>query len=223
MNLYKLSQVSKGLKTEEIHRYLQSFQSFSKMEIEKDEDDTTLVDSGGDFDCNICLDQVRDPVVTLCGHLFCWPCIHKWTYASNNSRQRVDQYDHKREPPKCPVCKSDVSEATLVPIYGRGQKAPQSGSNVPSRPTGPVYDLRGVGQRLGEGESQRYMYRMPDPVMGVVCEMVYRRLFGESSSNMAPYRDMNVRSRRRAMQAEESLSRVYLFLLCFMFMCLFLF
>ncbi|XP_010448005.1 PREDICTED: E3 ubiquitin-protein ligase RMA2 [Camelina sativa] len=195
------------------------------MEIEN-EDNTTLGDSGGgDFDCNICLDQVRDPVVTLCGHLFCWPCIHKWTYSSNNSRQRIDQYDCKREPPKCPVCKSDVSEATLVPIYGRGQKTPQSGSIVPNRPSGPVYNVRtGVGQRLGEGESQRYMYRMPDPVMGVVCEMVHRRLFGDpSSSNVAPYRDTNVRSRRRAMQAEESLSRVYLFLLCFMFMCLFLF
>lgn len=22
------------------------------------------------FSCNICLDQVRDPVVTLCGHLY---------------------------------------------------------------------------------------------------------------------------------------------------------
>ncbi|KAL1203157.1 E3 ubiquitin-protein ligase RMA2 [Cardamine amara subsp. amara] len=193
------------------------------MEIEMQEDDTTLGDSGGDFDCNICLDQVRDPVVTLCGHLFCWPCIYKWTYSSNNSRQPIDQYDNKKESPKCPVCKSDISEAMLVPIYGRGKKTPQSGSIVPNRPLGPGYDLRGTGQRLGEGESQRYMYRMPDPVMGVVCEMVYRRLFGGSSSNMAPYRDTSLRSRRREMQVEESLSRVYLFLLCFMFMCLLLF
>ncbi|KAF8114504.1 hypothetical protein N665_0036s0037 [Sinapis alba] len=197
------------------------------MEIEKVEDSAALVDSGGgDFDCNICLDQVRDPVVTLCGHLFCWPCIYKWTYSTNNTRRRVDQYDNK-ESPKCPVCKSDVSDATLVPIYGRGQKIPQSGSNVPNRPSGPLYDSRGrVGQRLGEGESQRYMYRMPDPVMGVVCEMVSRRLFGESSRNVTPYRsdrDTSVRSRRRTMQVDEYLSRVYLFLLCFMVMCLLLF
>ncbi|KAF8079547.1 hypothetical protein N665_1018s0003 [Sinapis alba] len=182
-------------------------------------------DSGGDFDCNICLDQVRDPVVTLCGHLFCWPCIYKWTYSTNISRQRVDQYNNMKEPTKCPVCKTDVSDATLVPIYGRGQKIPQSGSNVPNRPSGPVYDLRRlrrVGQLVGEGESPRYMYRMPDPVMGVVCEMVYRRLFGESSSNVTPYRTDRDTS-RRVMQADESLSRVYLFLLCFMVMCLLLF
>ncbi|CAN7014855.1 unnamed protein product [Brassica rapa subsp. trilocularis] len=196
------------------------------MEIENQEDDlATLGDSGGEFDCNICLDQVRDPVVTLCGHLFCWPCIYKWTHCTNNTRQRVDQYD-KKESSKCPVCKSEVSDATLVPIYGRGQKVPQSGSNVPNRPSGPVYDLRRVGQRVGESESQRYMYRMPDPVVGVVCEMVYRRLFGESSSNVTPYRGdryTSLRLRRRTMQADESLSRIYLFLLCFMVMCLLLF
>jgi hypothetical protein len=34
---------------------------------------------GGDnssFDCNICLELARQPVVTSCGHLFCWPCLY---------------------------------------------------------------------------------------------------------------------------------------------------
>ena len=30
------------------------------------------------FDCNICLEDVYDPVVTRCGHLYCWPCLYKW-------------------------------------------------------------------------------------------------------------------------------------------------
>ncbi|CAN0221132.1 unnamed protein product, partial [Ectocarpus fasciculatus] len=29
------------------------------------------------FECNICLDGVREPVVTRCGHLFCWPCLYR--------------------------------------------------------------------------------------------------------------------------------------------------
>lgn len=29
------------------------------------------------FDCNICFDSARDPVVTQCGHLYCWPCLHQ--------------------------------------------------------------------------------------------------------------------------------------------------
>ena len=29
------------------------------------------------FDCNICFDAARDPVVTQCGHLYCWQCLHQ--------------------------------------------------------------------------------------------------------------------------------------------------
>ena len=32
----------------------------------------------GAFECNICLDVDTDPVVTQCGHLYCWPCIYKY-------------------------------------------------------------------------------------------------------------------------------------------------
>ena len=30
------------------------------------------------FECNICLDVASDAVISLCGHLFCWPCLHQW-------------------------------------------------------------------------------------------------------------------------------------------------
>ncbi|KAF2538471.1 hypothetical protein F2Q68_00018668 [Brassica cretica] len=61
------------------------------------------------FDCNICLDSVQEPVVTLCGHLFCWPCIHKWLHVQSDEHQ-----GHKQ----CPVCKSKVSHSTLFFIIG---------------------------------------------------------------------------------------------------------
>ena len=33
----------------------------------------------GRFLCSICLDAVSDePVVTRCGHLYCWPCLYTW-------------------------------------------------------------------------------------------------------------------------------------------------
>ena len=58
------------------------------------------------FECNICLEQAKEPVVTQCGHLYCWPCIYTWM---NQPRETV----------VCPVCKSGVSAETVIPIYTR--------------------------------------------------------------------------------------------------------
>ena len=30
------------------------------------------------FECNICLDVASEAVISMCGHLFCWPCLHQW-------------------------------------------------------------------------------------------------------------------------------------------------
>lgn len=83
----------------------------------------------GNFECNICLDLAQDPIVTLCGHLFCWPCLYKWLHIHSHSRE-------------CPVCKALVEEEKLVPLYGRGKNStdPRSrsipGINIPNRPAG---------------------------------------------------------------------------------------
>ncbi|KAK1567250.1 hypothetical protein Q3G72_009864 [Acer saccharum] len=94
----------------------------------------------GGFDCNICLDCVQEPVVTLCGHLYCWPCIYKWLNIQSSS---IEDQDQKQQ--QCPVCKAEVSPDTLVPLYGRGKtmkpsngKAPHLGIVIPRRPLGPV-------------------------------------------------------------------------------------
>ncbi|XP_030525869.1 uncharacterized protein LOC115737718 [Rhodamnia argentea] len=62
---------------------------------------------GSLFDCNICLDLARDPVVTCCGHLFCWPCLYQWLHIHSDVKE-------------CPVCKGEVTIKTVTPIYGRG-------------------------------------------------------------------------------------------------------
>lgn len=33
------------------------------------------------FSCNICYEIAANPVVTLCGHLYCWPCIYRCAIA----------------------------------------------------------------------------------------------------------------------------------------------
>ncbi|XP_058775747.1 uncharacterized protein LOC131650022 [Vicia villosa] len=76
-----------------------------------------------DFECNICYDLARDPVVTLCGHLFCWPCLYRWLHHRSRSRG-------------CPLCKALVEEEKLVPLYGKGRSVTDSRLEIPPRPLG---------------------------------------------------------------------------------------
>uniref|UniRef100_A0A0A9DN07 E3 ubiquitin-protein ligase RMA n=1 Tax=Arundo donax TaxID=35708 RepID=A0A0A9DN07_ARUDO len=74
------------------------------------------------FECNVCFDMAAEPVVTKCGHLFCWECLYQWLHVHSRHRE-------------CPVCKGQVAEDAIIPIYGRGGSA-ASLDNMPPRPTG---------------------------------------------------------------------------------------
>ena len=52
------------------------------------------------FICNICYEHVenRDPVVTQCGHLYCWSCIYRWISTNHQT---------------CPVCKAGTTRGML--------------------------------------------------------------------------------------------------------------
>lgn len=85
----------------------------------------------GTFECNVCFDVPRDPVVTQCGHLYCWPCLYRWIKLHAES-------------PQCPVCKAGVDKESVIPIYGRGrsqvddprQRPLIDDDAVPPRPAG---------------------------------------------------------------------------------------
>lgn len=83
----------------------------------------------GDFECNICFDLAQDPVITLCGHLYCWPCLYRWLQVHSHSHE-------------CPVCKALVEEEKVIPLYGRGKtpvdprSKPIPGVEIPNRPQG---------------------------------------------------------------------------------------
>jgi hypothetical protein len=84
------------------------------------------------FSCNICLDAVVEPVVTQCGHLYCWPCLYRWLEPGMYPDERsslglmarttantafAPMVDASRR--VCPVCKSACTLQSLVPIYVR--------------------------------------------------------------------------------------------------------
>lgn len=88
------------------------------------------------FSCNICFEAVAEPVVTQCGHLYCWPCLYRWIEPGLLPDERDSlgllpaiSADNSRR--VCPVCKAACSTATLVPIYVREQ------SSTAEQPAGP--------------------------------------------------------------------------------------
>ncbi|KAF2434952.1 hypothetical protein EJ08DRAFT_385425 [Tothia fuscella] len=52
--------------------------------------------------CTLCLDAMKDPSVTTCGHCFCWNCIGDWV----------------REKPECPLCRQSVLVQHIIPLRG---------------------------------------------------------------------------------------------------------
>ncbi|KAK7302782.1 hypothetical protein RJT34_13678 [Clitoria ternatea] len=213
---------------------------------------TETENSSGCFDCNICLDFAHEPVVTLCGHLYCWPCIYKWLHVQNDSLA-------PDEHPQCPVCKANISHNTMVPLYGRGHavaegKASSCDVLIPPRP--PALGAQALlatssqsGQQLPygnpyqggqqhfteeDGTSQSHMLNLGTPgsyhpMVGMFGEMVYARVFGNSENLYAypnSYQLMGSNSprlRRQEMQADKCLNRISIFLFCCFLLCLVVF
>ncbi|KAL4573106.1 hypothetical protein LXL04_019900 [Taraxacum kok-saghyz] len=174
------------------------------------------------FDCNICLDSVQDPVVTLCGHLYCWPCIYKWIQHQNTSPETP-----KKHKPQCPVCKQDISQKTLVPLYGRDQTTkPESddkgldlGMVIPRRPLSPSCGaVRSATEQVNDRGHQlqtQFVINPTSPTTGMLGEMVYGGVFGNTQTSLYAYPNSynlvavsTQRARRHAIQADRSLGRI---------------
>lgn len=91
------------------------------------------------MECSICMsDKVSSPVVTRCGHLFCWPCIYTWLDAQLRKPENIGQ-----EAGTCPICKGALSlhraePGDFTPIYTGGshvkEEEAETMSAIPPRP-----------------------------------------------------------------------------------------
>ena len=77
-------------------------------------------------ECKICLSTASDPIVTPCGHIFCWSCYFEWEQQSKKTNQTY---------PKCPSCQTRVPNEGIIPLYTRtGVEQSQVMPDVPTRP-----------------------------------------------------------------------------------------
>ncbi|XP_010257488.1 PREDICTED: uncharacterized protein LOC104597567 isoform X2 [Nelumbo nucifera] len=116
------------------------------LEIGNDHDNENTGDGGSFFECNICMDMAKDPVITRCGHLFCWPCLYRWLYIHSDFNE-------------CPVCKGDVEDTDIIPIYGRGINSTEEQENAAAEPR-LIIPPRPHGRR-SEGTSQNVPGEFP--------------------------------------------------------------
>lgn len=151
------------------------------------------------FECNICFEMASEPVVTSCGHLFCWPCLYQWLNVYSNHKE-------------CPVCKGEVTEANITPIYGRGNSAVEKtvedgkppGPTIPPRPHGnrlesvrqQFYNMRPISRGLGEAHGILSSWRrlLDQQIMSSVS-----RFEGPSESAAQEVNEIRQRARLRGL------------------------
>eukprot|EP00388_Colpodella_angusta_P014789 GDKJ01036875.1.p1 GENE.GDKJ01036875.1~~GDKJ01036875.1.p1 ORF type:complete len:143 (+),score=12.61 GDKJ01036875.1:109-537(+) len=78
--------------------------------------------------------MIEDPVVTPCGHMYCWKCLSEWLGRGQNT---------------CPTCKGVVTEDNVIPVY-MGGSTPATHSKFKERPKA----RRVPGEDTFEGQSQ---------------------------------------------------------------------
>ncbi|XP_003743185.1 E3 ubiquitin-protein ligase RNF185 [Galendromus occidentalis] len=95
------------------------------------------------FECNICLDTAKNAVISMCGHLFCWPCLYQWL-------------ETRPQGQVCPVCKAGISRDKVIPLYGRGGSKTDPREKLPPRPQG--HRTEPEADYAGPGGGHRYVF-----------------------------------------------------------------
>ncbi|XP_076887335.1 uncharacterized protein LOC143537446 [Bidens hawaiensis] len=108
LNMMSVDDPTVGVDSESLRNCKRDKTQLAKaLEMDADDNKSDGNHKGGIFDCNICLGMAKDPILTCCGHLFCWGCFYNVPYVDSISKE-------------CPVCNGEVTDANVIPVYGNG-------------------------------------------------------------------------------------------------------
>lgn len=98
--------------------------------MDRDQSSAEGSEQSSSFSCSVCREkEVEDPVVSACGHLFCWSCLLQWLDASNST---------------CPVCTANLERSEVTPLYVGDTLARKCSSpKLPNRPRSRTLSPRG--------------------------------------------------------------------------------
>jgi len=60
------------------------------------------IPAGPQRKCTLCLEPMKNPAATSCGHVFCWTCVQDWV----------------KEKTECPLCRQAVLSQKILPLRG---------------------------------------------------------------------------------------------------------
>lgn len=70
------------------------------IDLGSDSETMAWIDGAQQRKCTLCLEGMKDPSVTTCGHVFCWQCVTDWL----------------REQPMCPLCRQGSRVQHVLPL-----------------------------------------------------------------------------------------------------------
>ncbi|KAG5859018.1 C3HC4 type zinc finger protein [Encephalitozoon hellem] len=123
----------------------------------------------GDYTCSICYSRPEGPVITPCGHLFCWGCLYAWSQSTGGCKF-------------CPTCRSRMEIEEVISVLAVDSKKESRG--LPPRPANNRKLVKVItpgikvnGTRFGncllqEEEANVFSYRTAIGLFTLMCLLI---------------------------------------------------